>query len=133
MSESAVSPETLARMDETVTELAKYHVGPPMVTQQRSAAAKRIAAARARERERKTGQYVRIIADIPLEVAPALRSALEEERNAVGGRLEGHFSYAREQALTDAVRGLGVLAKAVNACIPAGDPYFDRDPEEEQR
>lgn len=56
--------------------------------------------------------------------APALRSAIEEISNEVGGRLMGQHAFAKEQALTDAMIGLGVLRAAINKVVPAGDPHY---------
>lgn len=67
---------------------------------------------------------VRISFEVPDQVAPALRSAVEEISNAVGGRLEQAFSFATEQAFTDAVIGLGALRAAVCEKIPAGNAAY---------
>lgn len=56
--------------------------------------------------------------------APALRSAIEEISNEVGGRLTGQHAFAKEQALTDAAIGLGTLRKAINKVVGAGDPNY---------
>jgi hypothetical protein len=56
--------------------------------------------------------------------APALRSALDEIRHEVGGRLEGPHLFAKEQALTNAARALAAVAAAVNALAPKGDPAY---------
>lgn len=61
---------------------------------------------------------------VPADRAPALRSAVEEISNEVGGRLEGRHTYAKEQALTDAAIGLGRLRAAVNKAVPAEDPHY---------
>lgn len=58
--------------------------------------------------------------------APALRSAVDEMRTMVGGRLEGPSRFAREHALTRAVIALGALGAAVNAVVPKGDPDYAR-------
>lgn len=67
---------------------------------------------------------VRISFEVPMQVAPALRSAVEEISNTIGGRLEQSFSFATEQAFTDAAIGLGALRAAVCARVPAGDPAY---------
>lgn len=54
---------------------------------------------------------------VPVEISPALRSAVEEISYIVGQRLEGSYSYAREQDLTDAAESLGILRAAVNKKI----------------
>jgi hypothetical protein len=59
------------------------------------------------------------------EHAPALRSALEELRNILGGRLEGVHPFAREDALTRAAAAVGDMAAGFNAIIPAGDPDYE--------
>lgn len=56
--------------------------------------------------------------------APAFRSAVEELVNELGGRLEGMYSFAQEQALTDATCAIGNLKSATFAAIPAGDPAY---------
>ncbi len=61
-----------------------------------------------------------LIAD---EHAPALRSALEELRNIIGGRIEGVHPFAREDALTRAAVAVGDLAAGFNAIIPADPDY----------
>jgi hypothetical protein len=55
---------------------------------------------------------------------PALRSAIEEISNTVGGRLVGSHRYAKEQALTDACVVLGALRAAVNSVVPNADPNY---------
>jgi hypothetical protein len=59
-----------------------------------------------------------------LEHAPALRSAVDEISNDIGGRLTGSHSFAKEAALTDAAIALAALRKAVFAKVPAGDPFY---------
>lgn len=56
--------------------------------------------------------------------APALRSAVEEISNEIGGRLEGMYRYDQEEALTAAAVALGTLRAAVDALVPAGDPNY---------
>ena len=58
------------------------------------------------------------------EDAPALRAAIEEIRNEVGGRLEAPHAFATEQALTDAARALGALHAVLVAKIPQADPFY---------
>lgn len=55
--------------------------------------------------------------EIAEQFMPALASAIEEEKNEVGGRLEGSFSFASEKALTDGAVGLGVLYAALQKAI----------------
>lgn len=56
--------------------------------------------------------------------APALRSAIDEISNDLGGRLTGSHSFAKEEALTDAVIALGILRKEVFSKVPAGDAHY---------
>lgn len=67
---------------------------------------------------------IRISFDVNTEHAPALRSAVEEISNTVGGRTEGRYEFPIEQALTAACIGLASLRTAVCAAIPAGDPNY---------
>jgi len=76
---------------------------------------------------------IEITLRMPAEIAPAFRSAVDEFSNELGGRLEGSFSFAREQAITDAVRAFGILRATINARIPKGDPHYNRNPEDEVR
>jgi hypothetical protein len=68
---------------------------------------------------------IRISFEVHEQHAPAFRSAVEEISNEVGGRLEGPFSYARQDALTAAACALGSLRAATFAAIPAGDPAYE--------
>lgn len=76
-----------------------------------------------KQRER-TSRLLVITFSIPIEIAPALRSAVEEISHTVGTRLEGSYSFAREQALTDAAESLGALRAAVNRLIPREDQHY---------
>jgi hypothetical protein len=76
-----------------------------------------------KQRER-SNRFVAISFSVPVEVAPALRSAVEEISHTVGQRLEGSYSFAREQALTDAAEGLGALRAAVNSKVPKEDSHY---------
>jgi hypothetical protein len=69
-------------------------------------------------------QLIRISFDVHTEHAPALRSAVEEISNELGGRLEGMYTFPVEMALTNAVIALGTLRAAVCAKIPAGDANY---------
>lgn len=62
------------------------------------------------------------------ETAPALRSAIDELKSELGERLRGPHSWAREQALTDAVRAVSVLFAAICKVVPDKDPYFSNTP-----
>lgn len=59
------------------------------------------------------------------EHAPALRSALDELRTILGGRLEDAHLYVREDALTRASIAIGTLASAVNQIVPKEDPNYN--------
>jgi len=63
-------------------------------------------------------------AQIPTKFAPAFRSAIDEIRGEIAGRVEGAHAFATEQALTDAVVGIGAFAAAVNQVIPQGDAHY---------
>lgn len=70
--------------------------------------------------------------EIAERFAPALSSAVEEEKNEIGGRLEGSFSFATEQALTDGAVAVGILYAAVKRAIQehnAAAPQHRRVPE----
>jgi hypothetical protein len=69
-------------------------------------------------------RVVTITFSVPDEAAPALRSAVEEISNEVGGRLEGSHRYDKEEALTRAAVALGKLRAAVNRAIPEGDQNY---------
>jgi hypothetical protein len=56
--------------------------------------------------------------------APALRSAIDEIRNEIGGRLEGNFEFAKEEALTAASIALAALAGGINAVVAEGDEHY---------
>lgn len=73
----------------------------------------------------RSGRNVEITFSVPEEISPALRSAVDEISTTVGRRLEGSYSFAREQALTDAAEALGVLRAAVNRKIPKEDRYYN--------
>jgi len=61
---------------------------------------------------------------VPFEHCSALRSAIDEISNEVGGRLEGPHAYDKEQALTHAAAALGALRAEVNAKVPAGSKHY---------
>ena len=72
-----------------------------------------------------TGNVVRKgIAEIPGQFGPALRSAIDEIRGEIGGRLEGMFLFKKEQSLTNAAVGLAKTAAAVNQAVPAADEHY---------
>lgn len=73
-----------------------------------------------------TGKATRTgIAEFPSKFAPAFRSAINEIRGEVGGRLEGMYPFKNEQALTDATVALGKVAAGINQAIPAGDAGYE--------
>lgn len=78
-----------------------------------------------KQRER-SNVFVVVSFRVPVEIAPALRSAVEEISYIVGQRLEGSYSFAREQALTDAAEGLGILRAAVNKLISKEDSHYGK-------
>lgn len=59
-------------------------------------------------------------AEIPSIFGPALRSAMEDITNEIGGRLEGIHKYEKEEALTEAAIATNALRAAVNQVVPAG-------------
>lgn len=78
-----------------------------------------------KQRER-SNAFIVISFRVPVEIAPALRSAVEEISYIVGQRLEGSYSFAREQALTDAAESLGILRAIVNKLIPREDSHYGK-------
>lgn len=73
-----------------------------------------------------SGKKIVIAFEIPVEIAPAFRSAVDEISNELGERLEGPHSFDREEAITDAVMALGALRAAFFSRVPAGHPRWDR-------
>lgn len=63
-------------------------------------------------------------AEIPSDFAPALRSALTEMRNELGGRASGAHRYEREDALARALNATATLAAALNTVVPEDDPHY---------
>lgn len=63
--------------------------------------------------------------EIADEHAPAFRSAIEEQRNEVGGRLEGAHAFAKEDALTRASVALNTFAAGLNNIVPEGDSDYE--------
>lgn len=63
--------------------------------------------------------------EIPSVFGPALRSAIEDLSNEIGGRLEGIHVYQQEDALTEAAAALGPLRAGVNRVVPEG--HVDHD------
>lgn len=56
--------------------------------------------------------------------APALRSALDELRNTIGGKLTDSHLFAREDALTRASIAVATLAAGVNQVVLKEDPDY---------
>jgi hypothetical protein len=78
-----------------------------------------------KQRER-SSRLLTITLQVPVEISPALRSAVEEISYIVGQRLEGSYSFAREQALTDAAEALGIVRAAVNKQVPKEDSHYGK-------
>lgn len=68
---------------------------------------------------------VRITFEVPDDMAPALRSVVEEMSNEIGERCAGTFRYGKEGAITRAAACCGILRAAVNAKVAAGDPEYE--------
>lgn len=64
-------------------------------------------------------------AEIPSKFGPALRSALEDISNQIGGRLQSDMKFALEDALTEAVTALAPLRVAVNQIVPEGHKDYE--------
>jgi hypothetical protein len=75
-------------------------------------------------RGRPKPRTLRITFEISSEHGPALRSAIEEISNEIGGRLEGAYRFAREDALTYAATALGSLRAAINEKVPEGSKDY---------
>jgi hypothetical protein len=78
-----------------------------------------------KQRER-SSRLLTITLLVPVEISPALRSAVEEISYIVGQRLEGSYSFAREQALTDAAEALGIVRAAVKKQVPKEDSHYGK-------
>jgi hypothetical protein len=63
--------------------------------------------------------------EIPVEHAPALRSAIAELRNLLGERSKGTFLFKKEHALSRAIAALGSLAAPLNHVIAEEDRDYD--------
>lgn len=68
----------------------------------------------------------RICFDVIDEQGPALVSAIEEQRNELGGRLEGAHRFKKEDALTRAASAIGTLHAALLRVFGHGDPDYAR-------
>ena len=66
-----------------------------------------------------------VAVDLPDLHAPAFRSAINEIRDELGGRLAGAHRYDKEDALTRAASAIGRFAGAVNLIIPEGEKDYE--------
>lgn len=64
--------------------------------------------------------------EIPSQFGPALRSAMEDICNEIGGRLEGIHQYEKEDALTEAAIATNALRAAVNQVVPVGHEDYEQ-------
>lgn len=62
---------------------------------------------------------------IPSQFGPALRSAMEDMTNEIGGRLEGIHQYEKEDALTEAAIAANALRAGVNQVVAVGHEDHD--------
>jgi len=67
---------------------------------------------------------MKIIVEVPSELAPAFRSAVEELSVTLAKRLERPWAPRTERSLTQATIVVGTLRAAVNAQVPKGDPAY---------
>ena len=63
--------------------------------------------------------------DVPVELAPAFRSAVEEFSASLAKRLERPWAPKTERALTQATAAIGALRREVNAQVQKGDPHYE--------
>lgn len=70
-------------------------------------------------------QYVTKTVTIPSAHGPALRAAIEELKNEIGGRLEAPHDFRKEAALSKAASAVGQLFAAVVRVIPFADPDYN--------
>lgn len=66
----------------------------------------------------------RFVIEVPDAFAPAFKSAVEEMSNTLGTRLESSHTYAKQDALTYAAAGFGILRAAVSEQVPEGDKRY---------
>jgi hypothetical protein len=66
-----------------------------------------------------------VTVNVPTSHAPALRSAVEEIRNELGGRASGAHQYNKEDAVTRALDAVAKLASGINYVVPEGDPDYE--------
>ena len=69
-------------------------------------------------------QVKRFVIEIPDEFAPAFKSAVEEQSNSIGTRLESQHKYDKQDALTFAAAAFGILRAAVSEQVPEGSKYY---------
>lgn len=63
--------------------------------------------------------------EIPSAHGPALRSAIDDAKNAIGTQLEKPMPYLREDALTRAASAIGKLFAGICAVIPTADRDYN--------
>lgn len=68
--------------------------------------------------------FTKTVVEIPAAHGPALRSALDELKSSIGGKLEKPSTYAREAALTRASNAVGKLFAAVCKSVPKYDTDY---------
>jgi hypothetical protein len=64
-------------------------------------------------------------AEIPTAFGPALRSAIEDISNTIGGRLVSDLKFSLEDALTEAAMALAPLRVAINQIVPEGHEDYE--------
>lgn len=62
---------------------------------------------------------------VPDEFGPALRAAVDEQRNLIGERLTGAHLFDKERDLTYASAAFASLGAAVNALVPRPAEDYD--------
>lgn len=63
--------------------------------------------------------------EIPSEHGPALKSAIGEIRDRLGGRLAGSHRPAKEAALTRALAAIGDFAQGLSTITTKGDADYE--------
>jgi hypothetical protein len=74
---------------------------------------------------RPTDVQQHVTAEIPSKCGPALRSAIEDISNTIGGRLVSDMKFSLEDALTEAATALAPLRIAINQIVPEGHPDYE--------
>ena len=62
---------------------------------------------------------------VPHEFGSALKSAVDEISETIGGRLEGPHAFAKEGALTKAAAAVAALRASVNQQVKFGSADYD--------